>query len=186
LPKGKVRVWRLWPAFIESAHDFGIGVVWPGVEPVQRATCLDLNLLRSAGEQPYQECFGRELYPTLSAKAAYLFIHIAGGHIFSNGNKRTAVLCLDTFLMANSRYLTLSNTFIRKMAENVASAGERNEKFSKVLDTVTRVIERGTIPVNALRAIDMEEYRSILRQKRWIRTDPLNRKNARLAQRDRG
>jgi len=50
---------------------------WPGIEPVGRGTCLNFNLLRSAAEQPYQECFGRELYPTLAAKASYLFVHIA-------------------------------------------------------------------------------------------------------------
>jgi len=152
---------------------------------VQQATCLDLNLLRSAAEQPYQECYGREMYPTLAAKAAYLFVHIAGGHIFSNGNKRTAVLCLDTFLMANSRYLTLSNPFIRKLAEHVASAGERGEKFPDVLQAVTQVIEKGTIPMGALRKVDDEEYRDALRQKLWIRKDPLNQPDAPLAQRDR-
>lgn len=153
---------------------------------MEQATCLDLNLLRSAGEQPYQECFGQELYPTLAAKAAYLFIHIAGGHIFSNGNKRTAVLCLDTFLTANSRYLTLSNTFIRKMAESVASAGERNQKFPAVLAAATAVIDQRTISINALKKVDAEEYRSALRQKRWIRNSPLNQEDAPLAQWDRG
>lgn len=161
-------------------------MVWPGIEPVQQATCLDLNLLRSAGEQPYQVVFGQECYPTLAAKAAYLFIHIAGGHIFSNGNKRTAVLCLDMFLIANSRFLTLSNPFVRKMAEHVASAGERGERFEKLLRTTTRVIDLGAISINALRRVDTEEYRSALRQKLRVRTDPLNQPNAPLGQRDRG
>ncbi len=163
-----------------------MGIVWPDKEPVQELTCLDLNLLRSAAEQPYQECFGLELYPSLAAKAAYIFVHIAGGHIFTNGNKRTGVLCLDNFLLGNSRYLTLSNKAIQRMAEWVAMAGEKGIRFADVLATVTKIIERSTISIYALRKIDMDMYRYALRQKRWIRTDPHNQENAPLAQSDRG
>ena len=159
-----------------------MGIVWPDKEPVQESTCLDFNLLRSAAEQPYQECFGRELYPSLAAKAAYIFVHIAGGHIFTNGNKRTGVLCLDNFLLGNSRYLTLSNKDMQGMAEWVATAGERGIPFSDRLAVVTRLIEENVVSINSLRKIDIEMYRYALRQKRWIRTDPLNQRDAPLAQ----
>jgi hypothetical protein len=76
LPRNK-RVYRLSAAFIEQAHDVGINLVWPGIEPVKQSSCLNINLLMSAAEQPYQECFGFELYPSLAAKAAYLFCHLA-------------------------------------------------------------------------------------------------------------
>jgi prophage maintenance system killer protein len=175
----------LWAAFIEHAHDFGIGVVWPGLEPVDKSTCLDLNLLRSASEQPYQECFGRELYPSLATKAAYLFIHIAGGHIFSNGNKRTAVLCLDAFLLANSRYLTLTNTEVRKVAEYVASSGERGVKFPELMEALTELIRQSAISLRALREIDEEEYKQAIRQKQVFRKHPLNQPDTPLLQSDR-
>jgi death on curing protein len=185
LPKNE-QVYRLWPAFIENAHDVGIGIVWPGVEPVREETCLDLNLLHSASEQPYQECFGRELYPSLSAKAAYLFVHIAGGHIFSNGNKRTAVLCLDMFLLANAQYLTLTNDEVYRLACFVASSGEKGIKFERLLEFVTSVVTRATIPLSGLRKIDAATYRGAHRQKRWLRSDPINTKDAALTQRGRG
>jgi len=73
------------------------------------------------------------MYPTLAAKAAYIFVHIAGGHIFSNGNKLTAVLCVDTFLLANSQYLLLSNKAMYDLACSVASSGERGIRFDAVL-----------------------------------------------------
>ena len=98
-------------------------MVWPGLEPVDRATCLSFNLLHSAASQPYQHCFDREMYPSLAAKAAYIFVHIAAGHIFSNGNKRTAALCLDVFLLLNAHYLTLSNNEVHDLAQRVASSG---------------------------------------------------------------
>jgi death-on-curing family protein len=144
---------------------------------------LDLNLLRSTAEQPYQECFGRELYPTLAAKAAYLFVHLAGGHIFSNGNKRTAILCLDTFLIANSRYLTLTNAEVYKMAVEVASAGERGLKFESVLATVTTITGAATVPLNALKKIGIRPYRGAIRQKNRVRNSPFNQPDAPLLQR---
>lgn len=89
--------------------------------------CLDRNLLASAAVQPFQSGFGREFYPTLSDKAACLFFSIAGGHIFGNGNKRTAVISLDQFLIANKIYLLLSNNEVRELAEATASYHERHE-----------------------------------------------------------
>jgi death-on-curing family protein len=158
-------------------------MVWPGIEPVKRATCLNINLLHSAAQQPYQECFGREMYPTLAAKAAYLFIHIASGHIFSNGNKRTAALCLDTFLLVNSQYLTLSNKEVHDIAQAVASFGERGESFSEVLKETTELISKNMVPLSVFRKLNPRVYRSLHRQKREFRTSRINQLNAPLAQR---
>lgn len=184
MPRSKHEpVYRLSAALIESAHDFGIEIVWPGLEPVQQTTCLDLNLLQSAARQPYQECFGRELYASLAAKAAYLFVHIASGHIFSNGNKRTAALCLDTFLLINSQYLTLSNDEVHDLAQAVASFGERYESFSDVLAKTTDIINRNMVPLSAFRKHDPSSYRSLHRRKRWFRNSEVNHPDAPLIQR---
>jgi death-on-curing protein len=185
LPRSKQEpVYRLSAAFIEKTHDVGINIVWPGIEPVQQASCLDTNLLWSAEEQPYQECFGRELYPSLAAKAAYLFCHLASGHVFSNGNKRTAAISLDQFLLANSVYLTLSNEQVHDLAQDVASAGERGEKFADMLPRITALIEENVIPLRAFRGIDMRSYRSLHRSKWNIRNYRFNRLGHPLAQRN--
>ncbi len=170
-------------ALIERAHDFGIDYVWPGIEPVQRSSCLNINLLLSAESQPYQSCFGQECYPTLAAKAAYLFYHLATGHVFSNGNKRTATLCLDTFLLANARYLTLSNTEVHDLAQGVASAGERGERYEDVLAHTTAKITENNIPLSAFRVTDRKTYRYLHRRKWTIRNSPLNVFGHPLAQR---
>jgi death-on-curing protein len=183
LPKSNHQIYRLSAALIESAHDFGIGVVWPGIEPVEQASCLDLNLLQSAARQPYQVVFGRELYPTLAAKAAYLFVHIASGHIFSNGNKRTAALCLDTFLLVNSKYLTLSNDEVHDLAQSVASFGERRERFSDVLERTTTIIERNMISLSVFRQIDMSSYRALHKRKNMFRHLDINQPDAPPVQR---
>ena len=158
-------------------------MVWPGIEPVQKSTCLDLNLLYSAAQQPYQNVYGTELYPTLASKAAYLFIHIATGHIFSNGNKRTAALCLDTFALLNSLFLILSNDEIRELAVSVASYREQGRQFDEVLQTTTKLLEKNLLPMRMIRKINMKAYRNIQRRKLILRRHPLNRINHPFRQR---
>lgn len=123
------------------------------------------------------------MYPTLAAKAAYLFIHIASGHIFSNGNKRTAALCLDTFLLVNSQYLTLSNTEVHDIAQAVASFGERGESFDNILAKTTETISKNMVPLSVFRKINPTAYRSLHKQKRQFRNSPTNQIDAPLAQR---
>jgi death-on-curing protein len=183
LPKNNNPIYRLSAALIENAHDFGIAMVWPGIEPVQESTCLDLNLLHSAAHQPYQHCFGRELYPTLSAKAAYLFVHIASGHIFSNGNKRTASLCIDAFALVNSCYLTLSNDEIQVLARSVASYRKNGITFNEVLESTTQLLEENLIPFSVLRKwVNPTIYRNFHLRKRQLRAHPLNQIDAPLRQ----
>lgn len=184
MPQSKQRVYRLSAAFIEKTHDEGINIVWPGIEPVKRASCLDINLLMSAEVQPYQECFGRELYPSLAAKAAYIFCHLASGHVFSNGNKRTAAIALDQFVLANTYYLTLSNEQVHDLAQSVASAGERGEKFATMLPRITALIHANIMPLSKFRTTDPKTYRSLHRYKHAIRNYRYNRQGHPLAQRN--
>jgi death on curing protein len=183
LPRNNQQAHRISAALIENAHDFGIAMVWPGSEPVHRSSCLDLNLLQSAAHQPYQECFGQELYPTVAAKAAYLFIHLASGHVFSNGNKRTAALCLDAFALVNSYYLALSNDEIHKLSKSAASYRVEGKTFHQILESTTRLLEENLVPVKALRQVDMIMYRAIQRRKLRLRKHRLNQLNTPLSQR---
>lgn len=169
-------------ALIESAHDKGIATTWPDIEPVQPNTCLNLNLLYSAAEQPYQEVFGQELYPTFEAKAAYLFIHIATGHMFSNGNKRTAALCLDVFAQLNGYVLVLSNDEIRNLAIEVASYRQNGTTFDEIRSRTTELLRLNLVPFRLLRNYDMALYRRLHRLKRRMRASPLCRLDTPLGQ----
>jgi prophage maintenance system killer protein len=183
LPRNSEATYRLSAAFIERAHDVGINVIWPGIEPVKRGNCLDINLLLSAAQQPYQDCFGGELYPGLAAKAGYIFYHLASGHVFGNGNKRTAALCLDTFLLANSQYLTLSNEEVHDLAQAVASDGERGVRFDDELPRITALIGQNMIPISTFRQIDMRIYRGLHKSKNSIRKAVINHPEYPLTQR---
>jgi death-on-curing protein len=57
--------------------------------------------LAFAVERPKQIIFGEEIYPTLAQKAGALTQLLIQTHPFHNGNKRTALLCLSTFLRIN-------------------------------------------------------------------------------------
>lgn len=59
-------------------------------------------------DQPKMSVFGRELYPTIWLKAAYVLQKITKRHIFKDGNKRTAYIATKLFLLQNQYHLILS------------------------------------------------------------------------------
>ena len=123
--------------------------------------CLDYNLLNSAAEQPFQGGFGIEFYPSLFDKAAYLFFAIAGGHIFNNGNKRTAVLALDQFLHANGVYLMLSNEEIKDLAVLTASYHERHEVQAVTVERIRDAIASNSVEFRKIRLLHPKLYRRL-------------------------
>lgn len=58
--------------------------------------------------QPKMSVFGKELYPTIWLKAAYILQKITKKHIFKDGNKRTSYISTKLFLMQNHYHLILS------------------------------------------------------------------------------
>ena len=74
----------------ETAED----IPQPTVEPAARA--------QSIFELADIEVFGVERYATLAEKAAYIFYSFIKNHPLQNGNKRMAVICATTFLLANA------------------------------------------------------------------------------------
>jgi death-on-curing protein len=54
---------------------------------------------------PFQKFSGKDLYPSLIAKASILFYLLTKNHPFQNGNKRIAVTTLLTFLYENNKWL---------------------------------------------------------------------------------
>jgi len=57
---------------------------------------------------PKQRFFGRDAYPTIEEKAAFLFYSINKRQIFLNGNKRMSTLSLIVFLAVNDRMLNVA------------------------------------------------------------------------------
>lgn len=70
-----------------------------------RAGIRDFALLHSAVERPKATFAGRDLYPTIFAKAAALLESICLNHPFTDGNKRTAWAATKLFLFINGFHL---------------------------------------------------------------------------------
>lgn len=62
----------------------------------------DKQLLHSAVRRPFIVLFGDEQFPTLINKAAATLHAVATYHIFTDGNKRTALRATQLFLEANN------------------------------------------------------------------------------------
>lgn len=78
------------------------------------------HLLASAVMSPQQSAGGEDAYPTLADKAAAYGYFIAQNQAFHNGNKRTAVLTMVTFLGLNGYEFVEDDD---KIAEMFTDAG---------------------------------------------------------------
>jgi hypothetical protein len=123
-----------------------------------------------------------DFYPSVFDKAACLFFSIAGGHIFTNGNKRTAVLTVDQFLYANELYLVLLNEDMRKIAEETASYRIRGENSKDVMGNLSTRFNAETIPFRAIKTYDSKFHWKLHRLKRRIRDHRLNQQGVRPQQ----
>lgn len=68
----------------------------------------DANGLDAIAKQPSAAFFGREAYPTLWLKAAFMLQKITKKHVFFDGNKRTAYMATVYFLDMNGYSLVIS------------------------------------------------------------------------------
>ena len=69
----------------------------------------DLGLLESALARPMQTFGGEDLYPTLELKAAAMVHSLLLNHMFADGNKRTATICMVEFLILNGKKFKSTN-----------------------------------------------------------------------------
>jgi death-on-curing protein len=120
----KPLVCKLGCAYLEQIHDQLVTKLWPESEPVEAGEPRNVGLLDSAVNRPFQTAFFREIYPTILEKSAALFHSIVANHAFRNGNKRTAVIAIDHFLLANGYLLLSTNSRMYDLAESTAQYRE--------------------------------------------------------------
>lgn len=100
----------------------------------------DENLLLSALEEPKQTFDKKDLYPDVITKAACYVRSFAQNHPFLDGNKRTALMCMITFLERNGYKVNANNeklfTFVETVVKGrlqIDSIKRRLKKFVKPL-----------------------------------------------------
>lgn len=79
-------------------------------------------LLESALASPRQTYGGKELYPDLASKAAFLFYTLNKNHPFLNGNKRIAAMTLLVFLALNRKWLEVGSEDFVSITLKVANS----------------------------------------------------------------
>ena len=85
----------------------------------------DERLLESALESPFQSFGGRELYPSIQAKAARLCYGLVKNHAMIDGNKRIGVHAMLVFMEINGYNLEYSQKELIDLILGVA-AGQKN------------------------------------------------------------
>ncbi len=68
----------------------------------------DLNLLDSAANQPNATFDRIFVHKDIYEMAATYFFHVIKNHAFVDGNKRTGIVCTNTFLIPGQTHLTYS------------------------------------------------------------------------------
>ena len=87
----------------------------------------DLGLAESALAQPQMSFGGTELYASLADKAAALCFSLVMNHPFVDGNKRTAAVVSETFILLNGAEL-LANDAELVVAFVALAAGDLSEE----------------------------------------------------------
>ena len=81
----------------------------------------DVGLLLSLCERPKTSFGGKQMYPSVFAKAGVLCESLATYHVFVDGNKRTALAAATRFLHVNGYILHATNADAVKIILGVAT-----------------------------------------------------------------
>jgi death on curing protein len=118
---------------------------FPGTGPI--GNYRDKKRLESAAMSPFQSAGGSDIYPTLVDKAAALFHAINADHPFENGCKRTSVIAVDLFLMANWIFLVVSDDELSSLAEQAADYKRKGITPNQMFEHIKSVIAPGVVSV---------------------------------------
>lgn len=157
--------------YLEFIHDKLIVVLWPGTEPVGEREQRERPLIESAAARPFHTVLQQDAYPTVLEKAVALFHSINANHAFMNGNKRTAVVAIDHFLIANDCHLLLENDAMYKIAEKTASYKERGLTQDQSLAEITDTLGEFVIEMDIVRAAigQQAEFLEIVKKFDYVR-----------------
>jgi death on curing protein len=167
--------------YVVYIHDELVAKVWADAGAMSAKGCRDLHLLESAVSRPFQTAFGQDIYPSILEKSVALFHSLVANHPFHDGNKRTAVLGLYIFLLANGYYFALPNADAYEVAKTVASYRESGLTHEQLFVEVQGKLRDFVLPFATLRAGAKTDhslhkvYETARKMRVLIRKDRLNR-----------
>ena len=86
----------------------------------------DDALLTSVLASPYQECFGKSLYPDIIAKAVKYLFDFTNYQVFIDGNKRMGLSTSTVFLAMNGFKMDLSEDNQYELVMKIANGGYKH------------------------------------------------------------
>ena len=98
--------------------------------PAEPVGLVHPKVLNMIVENPKQDVFGKELYPTLIEKSANIYKNLVQKHIFINGNKRTAFLALKSFLSFNGYALKVDTNEAVEFTVKIAEKSLQDKEIS--------------------------------------------------------
>ena len=98
----------------------------------------DLGALESAIAQPKATFDGKDLYSSLTEKAAVLCFSIVQGHPFVDGNKRTGHAAMATFLLLNGADIDATIDQQEQIILALASGRMNRQEFAEWLNQHAR------------------------------------------------
>jgi prophage maintenance system killer protein len=167
-----VRAFKLTANYVEMVHDELVSRYWLGAEPVSRDEYRSRAAIESAVNRPFQTFGGIEFYLTIHENP--LFHSLVCNHCFFNGNKRTAVIVLDSFLLVNGFVLALDNTQMYWLAKETASHNEQGLSSSLILEDILKTIRMYTVPLHKLKSDYLDSFKLFQTGRLIIRRHPLN------------
>jgi death-on-curing protein len=84
---------------------------------------------------PQQSAFGEDAYPSIPEKAAAYGFFIAEAQALIDGNKRTAAIAMEAFLLLNRYELRMSDDEIAELFEKLGSDQIRQGEFFDAIST---------------------------------------------------
>lgn len=119
----------------------------------------DKGKILSALASPFATNEGKELYPSVPAKAAAMFRGLVKNHGLQDGNKRVAVTTMSAFLLANGWIPAYTNSQLYRYAVRVARK-EGNYPVEMIERWVRRNIRLMSEPdLNSLRTQNRRYWR---------------------------
>ncbi|KRM41346.1 type II toxin-antitoxin system death-on-curing family toxin [Lentilactobacillus parafarraginis] len=92
----------------------------------------DPHGLETIVQQPSQQFFGREAYPNIWLKAAFLLQKITKKPVFFDGNKRTAFMATAFFLDLNNYSLKVSAQDGQDLVMETTLSADTEEQMVKI------------------------------------------------------
>ena len=90
----------------------------------------DEGLLESALESPFQSFGGKELYPSIQAKAARLCYGLVKNHAMIDGNKRIGAHAMLVFLALNGFELSYTQS---ELSDLILGAADNKKSYEDIL-----------------------------------------------------